>query len=206
MEPAVKAQLETGDRLYREGRFDAAGAAYLKAQELAPENATVLERLGTIALWNHDPGEAERYFEKALRHTPWYKSFWPLNAQLKYRLGTAYYRQDRFAEVAQLFREARGPVAIGPLRDLGTLGEQMALFENETPYVIEGPAETDDDVDLERERLVWGSQARVVIGPDSYIVASSQPERYPAGSRFSEPGLPQAEALVAEVLPRASSC
>jgi hypothetical protein len=52
-----------------------------------------------------------------------------------------YLRQDRFADLAQLFDEARGPVALGPLRDLDAFGKQMALFENEPPYAIEGPDE-----------------------------------------------------------------
>ena len=142
MDPVARAQLEAGDSLYQEGRFDESEAAYLNALELAPENATVLEKLGLIALWRNDTEEAERYFVEALSHTPWYRNFWPLNTNLKYHLGMTYLRQDRFADLAQLFHEARGPVAIGPLRDLDAFGKQMALFGNETPYTIEGPEET----------------------------------------------------------------
>lgn len=142
MGPAVKAQLDAADVIYREGKFTEAEAAYLKAKELAPENAIVLERLGTIALWNNHPEEAERYFEEALRHTPWYENFWPFNAQLKYRLAMTYYRQDRFAKAAQLIREAAGPIAIGPFRELKALGQQADLFADETPYVIEGPEQS----------------------------------------------------------------
>ena len=87
MAPAVKAQLDAADAIYRKGEFTEAEAAYRKAKELDPENAIVLERLGTIALWNNHPQEAERYFEEALRYTPWYKNFWPFNTQLNYRLG-----------------------------------------------------------------------------------------------------------------------
>lgn len=142
MDPAARAQLEAGDTLYQEGRFNKAEAAYLNALKLAPENATVLEKLGLIALWRNDTEEAESYFVDALDHTPWYRNFWPLNINLKYRLGMTYLRQDRFADLAELFSEARGPVAIGPLRDLDAFGKQMALFENETPYIVEGPNET----------------------------------------------------------------
>lgn len=142
MDPAVKAQLGAADAIYRQGRFSEAEAAYLKVQELDPKNAEVLERLGTIALWNNRPQEAEHYFKEAMHYAPWLQKLWPFNTQLKYRLGMTYYRQDRFAEVAQLFREARGPVAIGPLRDLDAFGKQFALFDDETPYIIEGPEET----------------------------------------------------------------
>jgi hypothetical protein len=52
-----------------------------------------------------------------------------------------YLRQDRFADLVRLFDEARGPVALGPFRDLDAFGNQMALFENQSPYAIEGPDE-----------------------------------------------------------------
>ncbi len=142
MDPAVKAQLDTADETYREGKFTEAEEAYLKIKELAPENAMILERLGTIALWENRPEEAERYFEEALRCTVWYKNFWPLNAELKYRLTMTYYRQDDFVKAAQFFREATGPVAIGPARVLKSFGQHMDLFASETPYVIEGPEQS----------------------------------------------------------------
>ena len=141
MDPAARTQLEVGDTLYQEGRFDQAEAAFLNALELDPQNPTVLERLGLIALWRNDTEEAESYFEDALSHTPWYRNFWPLNTNLKYHLGMTYLRQDRCADLAQLFDEARGPVAFGPFRDLDAFGKQMALFESEPPYAIEGPDE-----------------------------------------------------------------
>jgi len=142
MAPAAETQLEAGDALYQDGRFDQAEAAYLGALELQPQNPTVLEKLGLVALWRNDAEEAENYFEEALSNTPWYRNFWPLNTNLKYRLGMTYLRQDRFADLAELFKEARGPVALGPLRDLDAFGKQMALFGNEHPYAIEGPDET----------------------------------------------------------------
>ena len=66
MDPAARTQLDVGDTLYREGRFDEAEAAYLSALELEPENAIILEKLGLIALWRNDSEEAESYFEDAL--------------------------------------------------------------------------------------------------------------------------------------------
>jgi hypothetical protein len=141
MDPAARTQLDVGDTLYRAGRFDEAEAAYLSALELEPENAVILEKLGLMALWRNDSEEAEIHFVDALSHTPWYRNVWPLNTNLKYHLGMTYLRQDRFADLAQLFDEARGPVALGPLRDLDAFGKQMALFENEPPYAIEGPDE-----------------------------------------------------------------
>ena len=142
IDPDAKAQLEVGNQLYQQGQFDEAEVAYLNALKLGPENAIVLEKLGLIALWRNNVTEAEGYFIEALSHTPWYRNYWPLNVNLKYNLGMTYLRQDRFKDLAQLFQKARGPVAVGPLRDLDAFGKQMALFANETPYFIEGPDET----------------------------------------------------------------
>ncbi len=142
MEPKLKAQYEAAEAVYREGKFSEAEAAYLKAKDLAPENALILERLGEIALWNNRTDEAERYFSAALRNKPWYENFWPLNAQLKYRLAMTEYRRDRFAQATQYFREAAGPIAFGPLQELKTLGQHTALFANENLYSIDGPEQS----------------------------------------------------------------
>ena len=142
MDPTVKAQLEAANAVYREGRFAEAEAAYLKAQELDPKNATVLVGLGTIALWNNRPEEAERHFKEAMDYAPGLQKSWPFNAQLKTTLAMAYYRMDRFPEAARLFKEAAGPVALGPFRELKALGQHLALFGKETPYILEGPEET----------------------------------------------------------------
>jgi hypothetical protein len=142
MEPKLKAQFDTAEAAYRAGKFTEAEAAYLKARELAPENPLILARLGEIALWNNRPEDAERYFGEALRNTPWYENFWPLNTQLKYRLASANYRQDHFAQASQYFREAAGPVSLGPFRELNTFSQHTALFANETPYSIEGPEQS----------------------------------------------------------------
>jgi tetratricopeptide (TPR) repeat protein len=130
MEPKLKAQFDAAEATYHEGKFAEAEAAYLKAKELAPENPLILARLGEIALWNNRTDDAERYFGEALRNTPWYENFWPLNSQLKYRLAMTEYRRDRFAQATQYFNEAAGPIALGPLQELKTLGQHTALFAN----------------------------------------------------------------------------
>jgi predicted aspartyl protease len=142
VDKATEALLAAADAVYREGRFSDAEKAYLKARALAPESAVVLERLGTIALWNNNLHQAEGYLREALRRNPWYRGFWPLNTQLKYRLAMIYYRQDDFAQAAKLFYDASGPLAIGPFRELKAFGHQMALFAKAPPYVIEGPEQS----------------------------------------------------------------
>jgi hypothetical protein len=142
MDTSIKAQLGAAKAIYRDGRFTEAEAAYLKVQELDPKNTTVLMGLGTIALWNNRPEEAEHYFKEAMDYVPGLQRSWPFNAQIKALLAMTYYRMDNFPEAARIFKEAAGPVALGPFRDIWALGQQLALFGKETPYIIEGPEET----------------------------------------------------------------
>jgi hypothetical protein len=134
--------VETGDRLYHGGRFDEAFAAYRQVLDDAPNSSAALEKLGRIALLRNSTDEAESYLSAALERTPWYRRIWPLDLGLKYALGMAYLRQDRFADLVRLFQDARGPVAIGPLRDLDGFARQMALFGEQTPYAVSKQAET----------------------------------------------------------------
>ncbi|NTU63582.1 MAG: tetratricopeptide repeat protein [Chloroflexi bacterium] len=145
MKPAIYTDLSAADALYRAGKFAEAEAAYRKVKALDPKNSLVLERLGLIALWNNRPQEAGLDLKEALRCTPRYKNFWPFNAELNYRLGLTYYRQDQFAKAAQRFHEAAGPIAIGPFRELNALARQTALFTHAVPYVIEGPEQSQID-------------------------------------------------------------
>ena len=57
-------------------------------------------------------------------------------------MAMTYYRMDHFPQSAQLFKEAAGPIPLGPFRDTKALGEHLALFGKETPYLVEGPEET----------------------------------------------------------------
>jgi hypothetical protein len=142
VEPDVRTQLEVGDRLYREGRFDEAGVAYLRVLEASPHSAAVLEKLGRIALLRNATEEAESYLSAAIEHSPWYRRVWPLDIGLKYALGLVYLRQDRFADLVGVFEDARGPLAVGPLRDLDGFARQMALFGDQIPYEIDAQSRT----------------------------------------------------------------
>jgi hypothetical protein len=142
MSPELKAQLAAANAAYQSGKFDEAQAAYLQAQKLSPENATILEQLGSLALWRNQPTEAARYFEAAQQTMPWYENFWPLNTQFNYNQAMAAYRQDHFAQAAQYFHEAAGPVAVGPFKELQALGQHAALFAGTSPYRIEGPGQS----------------------------------------------------------------
>jgi NarL family two-component system sensor histidine kinase LiaS len=107
-------------------------------------------------------------------------------------IGDAWVRQTALGNARQLAKLAADPLEAGS-------GERLAeVLDQPVGLVIQ--IVTSESIDLGPETRVWVNRARVVIEPDGRVVASNQPERYPAGGRFSEPGLPQAEALVAEAL------
>jgi len=51
----------------------------------------------------------------------------------------AHYRMDRFAEAAEQFARAAGPLPLGPFRNLAGLGRQLAAFGDRAPYRVAGP-------------------------------------------------------------------
>jgi predicted aspartyl protease len=141
MDAALKAMLTYANARYREGQFREAEQFYSQAYELDSHNTGILTRLGEIALWKNQTEAAEHYFKQALGHASRLGRKWPLSIQLKNALAMTYYRQDRFPQAAQFFKEAAGPLPVHPFRDLKAMGNQLALFDTQTPYRIEG-AET----------------------------------------------------------------
>jgi tetratricopeptide (TPR) repeat protein len=145
MDPSVKSVFDAANIAFAEGDFPKAESAYAKANLLASGNPQILRQLGLLALYENRVQDAERFFQEALQAAPWYTNIWPLTSDLKYRLSMVYYRQDRFADAAPLMKEAVGPLALGPLKDLQGFQKQMELFGDETPYRIDGPDETKVD-------------------------------------------------------------
>ncbi len=142
MAPDVRALYDQGEQAYYAGRFMGAREALTKAQALDSNQPLILSRLGDLALLDNRPDLAIGWYRQAQIHTPWYENVWPLNADLKRRLAMAEYRRDGFAEAARYFREAAGPIAIGPFSQLKALGTQAADLASAPAYVINGPHET----------------------------------------------------------------
>lgn len=142
MDSRAKELVQHAGAAYRAGQFEGAASLYRQAHSLEPRSPLILEQLGNIALLDNQADEAVAYFEEAIRKSPWPTNLWPLNAQRKTRLAMAYYRRDRFAEASRLFRQASGPIPVGPFRELRTLAEHTELFADRKPYRIDGPSES----------------------------------------------------------------
>jgi len=143
MNSTTKENLKSANELFSNGEFDESEKVLLKILKSDPDNVEVLEKLATLSLWKNDTEKAERYFKQATEKKSWLGNIWPFNAQLKYRLASTYLRADRFKEAAVYYAEAAGPFNIRPFKELNLRGKQLALFENETPYTIDGENETD---------------------------------------------------------------
>ena len=106
----------------------------------------------------------------------------------------AWASQSALNRAGRLARLTADPLAAdSPARLTQVLDQSLGLSVNVIQVTTRG-------VGLDSDEAGWDSEARVVIGVQGCVVASNQPGRYPAGRLFAEPGLPEAERLVAEAL------
>ncbi len=106
----------------------------------------------------------------------------------------AWVSQSALDRASRLARLAADPLAAGsPARLAQVLNQSLGLSVNIIQVTTRG-------VGSDSDKVGWDSEARVVIGVQGRVVASNQSECYPVGSLFAEPGLPEAERLVAEAL------
>src|SRR5262249_1904074 len=121
---AKPALLESADGLFREGKFAEAGSLYAKIQAEDPVSFEATLRLGTIALFKNQLGDAGMSLRKASQLKPEDRAAKKLLAQV-------YYRQDNFEKAAPLYRALGAePVA-----------KKLESFKGVMPYQIEGKAE-----------------------------------------------------------------
>ena len=119
-----KELVQRGDDLFRAGHFAEAEKAYLPAASDDTPDSHAVIRLGEIALLGNRFADAERHLQRAVELRPDEK-------QPKSLLAQCYYRQDKFARAAPLYRE------LG--RD--ALAAQLASFAGLTPYEVVGEAD-----------------------------------------------------------------
>ena len=131
------------DTAYAEGDFANAERLYREALDIDPDDARLLEKLGTLSLWKNDLAKAEFYLKAAQARQSWLSRRWPLNVQPRFRLATTYIRANKWQDAATLLNQAAGPWPVGPFKELKVRAEQAALFAEDNAYRIEGPGETD---------------------------------------------------------------
>jgi hypothetical protein len=134
---------QRAEEFYCQGRFPQAQEQYRLALEKAPQERKVLFNMGLLALWDNKPGQALDFLHRAYEQSSWLERHWPFNAQIAYRIASAYYRQDGFADAALWYRKAAGPWAVGPLKPLKAFQQQAEAFGESRPYQISGPQTTE---------------------------------------------------------------
>lgn len=141
MSKATKAIVEQADSAYGAGHFTRAEQLYQEALAMRKGMGRIEGQLGLIALWRNDLASAESYLKAAREDGPWWTRHWPVTAQIDSRLALACIRAGRVHEAAAILREAAGPLPWGPFHQLQVSADQLALFDDNTFYNIEGPDE-----------------------------------------------------------------
>jgi tetratricopeptide (TPR) repeat protein len=96
---SLRSCLEAGLRAHQAGDFAHAMAAYQRALAMAPENAEVLNLLGTALLQSGMPAEAADHLQRAARKQRG-------NAGLLGNLAQAYFALERYEESREIYRKA----------------------------------------------------------------------------------------------------
>jgi len=164
----AKDLIKRGDELFRSGHFTEAEQAYREATANdAPDSHAVL-RLGEIALLGNSFAEAERHLRLAVK-------LFPDDERPKSLLAQCYYRQDKFAEAAPLYRDT-GQKA---------LADQLASFSGLTPYEVLG--ETDvAHVKFEQTDPLPMVKARVNNSDEVYLLIDTGAPTLMLAPEFAE--------------------
>ena len=141
-EDLMKDIITTADQLYGQGRFTEARAAYQLALQGHPDDSQLLQKMGTLALWENNTDQATSYLQQAEQHSGWWGRCWPMSAQRAYRMGSVYARKGDYPNAALWYKRATGLWAFGPLKQVKAMQQQMEAFGETLPYQIDGPAET----------------------------------------------------------------
>lgn len=130
------------DAAYAAGRFAEAEQLYRDVLVSDPANARAFELLGTIAIWKNDLTVAETNLNAAQRNKSWFLRFWPLNIQTNVHMALVQARVGHLRAASTLLDKAAGPLPFGPLKEIRVRAQQLALFDTDAPYRIEGAAAT----------------------------------------------------------------
>ncbi|PYI58403.1 MAG: hypothetical protein DMC59_08560 [Verrucomicrobia bacterium] len=129
-------EMESADRLFQAGKFDAAGKHYSKIVAQNPKDQSAILQLGRIALLSNRLDEAQKWLEKAL-------VLQPDDTDAKVMLAEVFYRRDDFQKAATSLNgvDVRNNKLI--IQQYPTLNvAKLESFKGQKPYDLQGNGES----------------------------------------------------------------
>src|SRR6266568_1339689 len=125
-------EMESADRLFQAGKFDAAGKHYSKIVAQNPKDHSAILQLGRIALLSNRLDEAQKWLEKA-------KTLQPKETDAKVMLAEVFYRRDDFQKAAASLSGVDVSSNKLVIEQYPTLNVSMLeSFKGQTPYELHG--------------------------------------------------------------------
>src|SRR5438874_8120225 len=129
-------EMESADRLFQAGKFDAAGKHYSKIVAQNPKDHSAILRLGRIALLSNRLDEAQKWLEKA-------KTLQPDDTDAKVMLAEVFYRRDDFQKAATSLNGvdvSNNKLIISQYPTLNVA--KLESFKGQKPYDLQGNGES----------------------------------------------------------------
>ena len=128
--------MESADRLFQAGKFDAAGKHYSKIVAQNPKDHSAILRLGRIALLSNRLDEAQKWLEKA-------KTLQPDDTDAKVMLAEVFYRRDDFQKAAGSLNGVDVTNNKLIIQQYPTLNvAKLESFKGQKPYDLQGNGES----------------------------------------------------------------
>ena len=128
--------MESADRLFQAGKFDAAGKHYSKIVAQNPKDHSAILQLGRIALLSNRLDEAQKWLEKAL-------VLQPDDTDAKVMLAEVFYRRDDFQKAAASLNGVDVSNNKLIIQQYPTLNvAKLESFKGEKPYDLQGNGES----------------------------------------------------------------
>src|SRR5437762_2614822 len=129
-------EMESADRLFQAGKFDAAGKHYSKIVAQNPKDHSAILQLGRMALLSNRLDEAQKWLEKAL-------VLQPDDTDAKVMLAEVFYRRDDFQKAAASLNGvdvANNKLIIQQYPTLNVA--KLESFKGQKPYDLQGNGES----------------------------------------------------------------
>ena len=128
--------MESADRLFQAGKFDAAGKHYSKIVAQNPKEHSAILQLGRIALLSNRLDEAQKWLEKA-------KTLQPDDTDAKVMLAEVFYRGDDFQKAAASLNGVDVSNNKLIIQQYPTLNvAKLESFKGQKPYDLQGNGES----------------------------------------------------------------